>query len=139
MTDEIFKRRLEQNIKTLDKIEELVNDAIFKNLDIYRVIAMYVFDCRYDDDVARNRIKKFMIPGSDKSYMTIPEFMTAEKMIEEKFPFILDCDVYEDDIRSSDKKDGTMEALYLILPMYRFKFWDKFNHNRLDEFKNTVG
>lgn len=138
MTDEVLKRRLDQNIKTLDKIEELVNHAVSTGFDIYRVVAMYVFDCAYDDDVARNTIKKFMIPGSDKSSMSIQKFTTAEKMIEKKFPFILDCDIYEDDIRLSDKKDGTMEALYLILSMYKFKSWDKFNHSRLDELKNTV-
>ena len=133
MTNEIFKKRLEQNIKTLNKIEELVNEAIHKNLDIYRVIAMYVFDCTYDDDNARSKIKKFMIPGSDKSSMSISEYKETVETIEEKFPFILDCDVYEDDISTSCREDATVEALYLILPMYKFKSWDKFNHKRLDE------
>ena len=133
MTDAIFKERLEQNIKTLNKIEELVNEAIHKNLDIYRVIAMYVFDCTYDDDNARRKIKKFMIPGSDKSFMSISEYRETVETIEEKFPFTLDCDIYEDDISASCREDAIMEALYLILPMYKFKSWDKFNHKRLNE------
>lgn len=133
MNYDAVKERFENNAKTLSKIEELVNHAVSTGLDIYRVIAMYVFDCTYDDDNARSKIKKFMIPGSDKSFMPISEYKETVKIIEEKFPFILDCDIYEDDISASCREDATMESLYLILPMYKFKSWDEFNHKRLNE------
>lgn len=134
MNNEVIKERVENNLKTLYKIEEIVNYAIRNGFDLYRVVAMRVLGTTYDDDDARRLIKKFMIPGSykSKSFLSDEKLAEIEPKLKECFPFILDCDIYSDDIDEQTATDGTIEALYTMLPMYKFKTWDEFNRKLRD-------
>lgn len=138
MNNEVIKERVENNLKTLYKIEEIVNYAIENELDLYRVVAMRVFGTAYDDDHARNLIKKFMIPGAyrSKTFLSNEKLSEIEPKLKECFPFILDCDIYLDDVDDQTATDDMMEALYTMLPMYKFKTWDKFNHDRMRDANN---
>lgn len=135
MNKEVIKERVENNLKTLYKIEEIVNYAIKNKLDLYRVVASRVLGTAYDDDDARKLIKKFIIPGSykSKSFLSDEKLAEIEPKLKECFPFILDCDIYLDDIDEQIVTDGMIEALYTMLPMYKFKTWDEFNRKLRDE------
>lgn len=121
--------RVVKNQGVLREIENIVDDAINSKKDIYRSVASYVLDVDYNDisDEDRTIIKKYMIPGADKSNIPGCTRKKFELLIKYKFRYILDCDIESETISDTEIRDGYLEAMHLIFYKYRFEIEKYFN------------
>ena len=121
--------RIIKNHRVLREIENIVNDTINNEKDIYRSVASYLFDMDYDDvsDFERTQVKKYMVPGADKRYMSVNMREHFESLIKRKFGYILDCDIESETISDTEIRDGYLEAMHLIFYKYRFESAKHFN------------
>lgn len=121
--------RIVKNQDVLREIENIVDDAINNKKDIYKSVASYVLDMNYNDisDEDRTIIKKYMIPGADKSNIPGCTRKKFELLMKYKFRYILDCDIESETISDTEIRDGYLEAMRLIFYKYRFEIEKYFN------------
>lgn len=115
--------RIHKNKETLDKIDSIVDYTVSNGKDIYKVVASFMFDKHEDDISERERflVKKYMIPGSDKSEITDSEADFMIGCIKETFPYFLEIDLNEPNLESRSLFDGAKEALFMILPLWKYQ------------------
>lgn len=121
--------RIIENRNVLREIENIVDDTINNGKDIYKSVASYVLDKDYNDisDEDRTIIKKYMVPGADKSIISDDTREKFELLIKYKFGYILDCDIESETISDTEIRDGYLEAMHLIFYKYRFESAKHFN------------
>lgn len=112
--------RMYENVKTLMVVDDLVDQAIKHEHDIYRHVAAYLMDKDYADVSLAEReiVKKYMIGGDTSSFDGAFKRMIKDS-IRNRFPYTLDCDIEKDVLTDDEIIDGCLEALMFILPKYK--------------------